>query len=331
MIKVIIPAAGLGTRLKPFTHTIPKALLPVAGKPIISHIVDQFAGQGIDDFVFVVGYMGQKIEEYIRANYTISTSFAYQEELLGLGYAIHLGLSFVSDDDTVVILLGDTITEVDFSRIFDIGGNVIGVHPVLDPRRFGIVTVKDGRIVEFVEKPEHPRSNLGIVGLYLIRDTALLRRSLREIIETNKKTRGEFQLTDALAMMLSSGVEFFPYEISGWFDCGSPETLLETNRHILATVDSSPAIEGSVIIPPCFISPDAVVKSSIIGPYVSIAAGSSVEGSIVRDSILAEAVHLKHCLLESSILGTGAEFVGRFYRLNMGDSSQVILDWGKEK
>jgi dTDP-glucose pyrophosphorylase len=203
-MKAIIPVAGVGSRLRPHTYTLPKVLLNVAGKPIIGHIIDKIIAEGIKEAVVVVGYLGDMIEDYLTRHYDIHFTFVEQEERLGLGHAIWITRQYVGEDP-VLIILGDTIFEVDLSEVLRREHSALGVKAVEDPRRFGVAEVQDGFITQLVEKPEHPRSNLAVVGLYYIKRPALLMECLDRNIQANLRTKGEFQLTDALQAMIERG------------------------------------------------------------------------------------------------------------------------------
>lgn len=326
-MKAIIPAAGIGTRLRPHTYTLPKALLYVAGKPIISHILDDVRKLDVTSVVLIVGYKGELIEEYVSREYQdLNTQFVYQNERLGIGHAVNLTRDVANTGEPVLIILGDTILRTDIERVADAGTNVLGVKEVDDPRRFGVCEVRGGKIVRLVEKPKDPPSNLALVGLYYVRDSSLLFDILERQIEGDVRNHGEYQITDALQMMIDRGAEFRPFDIRDWFDCGKPEALLETNRQLLIGRDEIPRTEGSIVVPPVSIAPSARVINSIVGPYVSIAAGSTVENSIIRDSVLDQGSNVCNCLLQGSIVGSQAVVRGGFQHLNIGDSSEVVFD-----
>ena len=321
-MRAIIPVAGVGSRLRPHTYTIPKVLLNVAGKPIIGHIMDKIIAGGFDSATVIVGYLGDKVKEYITQNYSISVDYVEQEERLGLGHAIYLARHTISKDP-ILIILGDTVFDVNLSAMTTGEYSSIGVKEVSDPRRFGVAETKDGFISRLVEKPEHPASNLAIVGLYFIRRPDLLLESLKTIIKGDQRTKGEFQLTDGLQMMIEKGERITTHIIDGWYDCGKPETLLETNRHLLAQHSTQTVPPGVVVIPPVFISPQASVKNSVIGPDATIAAGAHVEDSVIRNSIISEDAVVKSALLEESIIGSNATVRGGYKRINIGDSSEL--------
>ena len=321
-MKVIVPAAGIGTRLRPHTHTIPKSLLQVAGKPILGHILDEVEHLDVSEVIVVVGFFGEMIRKYVEKNYSFKTRFIGQDEPKGLGYAIHLTAQYF-EDEPVLIILGDTIYHADLSSVIAGNENAIGTHIVSDPRRFGIAEVENDYISRLVEKPEKPTSNLAVVGIYFIKDSAMLAKCLREIVENEITTRGEFQLTDALQAMIMRGAQIRTFDVDGWFDCGKPETLLSTNQHLLTKVGPPPRLEGSVIIPPVFISPTAKVQNSILGPNVSIADGAAIASSIIRNSIVGQKAEVDHCMMESSLIGDYARVRMQFRKFNVGDSSEI--------
>ena len=323
-MKAIIPAAGIGTRLRPHTYTLPKALLYVAGKPIISHILDDVLPLEPSTIVLIVGYKGELIEEYVRRQYPdLPVEFVYQAERKGIGHAVDLTRSVADGAEPLLIVLGDTIIKTELARIVNSQTNLLGVKEVEDPRRFGVCEVADGRITGLVEKPRNPTSNLALVGLYYLRDGAALFEAVRQIIDRNITTNNEYQITDALQLMIEQGVEFRPFVIDEWFDCGKPEAMLETNRKLLKNAPTAPPVEGSIIIPPVSISPGAEIVNSIIGPYVSIADRVVVRSSIIRDSVLSEGATVTDAALESSLIGAHAVIRGGFKRFDVGDSSEI--------
>lgn len=324
----IIPVAGFGTRMRPHTHTLPKVLLPVAGKPIIGHILDRLIEAGVTSTTVVVGYLGDKVEEYVRMAYPgLESSFVEQSELLGLGHSIWTARGFIpTNGDPLFIILGDTIFDVDLKEVFELPTSALCVRPVEDPRRFGVAELEGGYISKLIEKPENPTSNLAIVGLYFFRNPKLLAECLDHIVKNEIKTRNEYQLTDALQLMIERGEKFSTFEIDAWYDCGKPETLLETNRHLLGTkTERHRGAEGSLIIDPVEISEGVEIRNSIVGPYVSIGKGSKIENTLIRDSIVGENCSLSNLNMDLSIIGNNAQANGRSAILNLGDSSSIEL------
>ncbi len=321
-MNVIIPAAGIGTRLRPHTHTMPKSLLHVAGKAILGHILDNIIKLNPGEITIVTGFLGEKIQAYVEDHYNIPCRFVEQEKSLGLGAAVDLALQQI-DDPPVLVILGDTIIETDMKKFVAAGENVLGVLPVENPDRFGIASVEGNVISRVVEKPERPESNLAIIGLYYVSDIAKLKKSLRTLIESGKKTRGEYQLTDALQLMIEDGVKFVGHPVDGWYDCGKRETLIATNRHLLEINKPKHTRDGSVIIAPTFIAPTAVVESSVIGPYVSISDRAIVKNSIIKNSIIGYEAEVRNAMLRDSLVGHRAVVFGDFRALNVGDSSEI--------
>jgi glucose-1-phosphate thymidylyltransferase len=322
-MKAIIPVAGVGTRLRPHTYTLPKVLLNVAGKPILGHILDALQAHDIDEATIIVGYMGDLVEEYVRKHHSLKVNFIYQEERLGLGHSIWIARENILGDEPLLIILGDTIFDVDLSLATNSGFSTLGVKSVEDPRRFGVVELEKGFISRLIEKPEHPTSNLALVGLYYINNPRLLIECLDEMLEKNIRTRDEYQLTDALQMMIDRGEKFTTFPVEGWYDCGKPETLLSTNRYLLDGMEIPNPIEGAVIIPPAFVSAKAHVERSVIGPYTTVAAGARVIDSVIKDSIISDGATVTASMLDESIIGNNAIVKGKFSRLNVGDSSEI--------
>jgi glucose-1-phosphate thymidylyltransferase len=323
-MRAVIPVAGVGTRLRPHTYAQPKVLLNVAGKPILAHILDSLLMQGITEATIITGYMGDLVEEFVRKRYSMmKVDFVEQKQMLGLGHAIWTGRE-TYNNDPLFIILGDTIFDVDLSLAFESGYNSIGVKEVEDPRRFGVVlTNGTHKIVKLIEKPDEPISKLAIVGLYYIKDTQKLVNALNKLIDKEIKTRGEYQLTDALQIMIDDDAEFVTFPVEGWYDCGKPETLLSTNRFLLDRKPTDLKIKDSVIIQPSYVSEKAVIERSIIGPYTSVADGAVVKDSIIKDSIISYGAKVTSSLLVNSIVGNNAELNGHFHRLNIGNSSTI--------
>jgi len=323
-MKAIIPAAGIGTRLRPHTHTSPKALLHVAGKPILGHILDSLIANNIRDIVFVVGFLGDRIIEYVKANYDIKAQFVEQKELKGLGWAIHLARSYI-DDEPILIVLGDTILDMDLNNILKLENDAIGTKEVDDPRRFGIAITDGEFITSLEEKPDNPQSNLALVGVYFIRSTQLLNTCLEELIAKQIKTKDEYQLTDALSLMLKHGSRMTTFNVDGWYDCGKKETILETNRYLLKNIKTVNSCPSAVLVPPVFVSETATIKNSVIGPFVSIGDGASIDSCVIKNSIISSNAKVENCLLESSLIGNNTFVKSHYHEMNVGDSSNIRI------
>lgn len=324
-MRAVIPVAGFGSRLRPHTHSLPKVLLNVAGKPIIAHILDELVNQNIDKVTIITGYKGDLIQEYVTKNYSFDATFVEQKELLGLGHAIWTAAP-TFENEPLMIILGDTIFDADLSLASKKGVSSIGVKYVDDPRRFGVVLNDDnGNIKKLIEKPKEPVSNLAIVGIYYITDGIKLKNALSYLIEKNIKTNYEFQLTDALQIMLEQGEEFVTFPVEGWHDCGKKETLLSTNQFLLEKYNNQYNLENCIVINPSYISKEAKVNNCIIGPYASIADGSEINNSIIRDSIVSDNASVNNILLSQSIIGNNAVVEGKSTELNLGSNSEITL------
>jgi len=322
-MRAIIPVAGVGSRLRPHTFTLPKVLLNVAGKPILGHILDKIIGEGITEGTIVVGHMSDMIKEYVaRAYPSFNADYVEQGERLGLGHAIYLSRHSMGAEP-VLIILGDTIFDVDLSPVLKQPHSALGVKTVDDPRRFGVAETRDGAIVRLIEKPETPVSNLAVVGLYYIRNAPLLVSCLNELVNRDIRTKGEYQLTDALQMMIERGEVMKTFTVEGWYDCGKPETLLATNRALLEKKSTSRPIEGVVIVDPVYIAASAKLSRSVIGPYTSVGEEACISDSVVRNSIIGGEANVHKSLLDNSIIGSGAAVRGNYKRVNVGDSSEI--------
>jgi glucose-1-phosphate thymidylyltransferase len=321
----VIPVAGVGSRLRPHTHTVPKALINVAGKPMLAHILDELEKIGIDEAVFVIGHMGDQIAQYVRTKHPkLKSTFIEQPDRKGLGHAIWLTRPAVGDRP-VLIILGDTLFRADFKSVLAGGISSLGVKEVEDPRRFGVAIVENGRIARLVEKPDTLISKLAIVGIYYLMSAGLLYGCLEELIEKGQTTKGEYQLTDALELMLEKGEPMTVFNVDGWYDCGKTETLLSTNQELLDLEAKPTTRKGSVIIDPVAIHESAVIEDSVIGPHVSVAAGATVRCAVVKNSIINENASVELILLDGSLIGDHAVVRGHFKKLNVGDSSEIEM------
>jgi glucose-1-phosphate thymidylyltransferase len=327
-MKAIILVAGAGAKLRPHTYTQPKALFPIAGKTIIDFIVEKLVSAGVTNFIFVVGYLGEKILEYIKQNYPgLNCKFVYQTERHGTGHAIELTRSYVGDDE-VFVVLGDTICEYDIDEVLNAPHNMLGVKKVDDPRNFGVAEInEEGVIDRVVEKPAIPKSNMALVGLYKIRDTQIMFQCLHHLFTADIRSFGEFNFTDALECMIQRGAEFKSFKVKNWYDCGRKETLLESNSTLLkkhgGQIHSTVTVDNAIIIPPVSIGANTVLRNSIIGPHVSIGANTMVQLSNVRDSIVGSYTNLYEVVLNDSVIGSDATVKGLSRSLNIGDNTEI--------
>jgi glucose-1-phosphate thymidylyltransferase len=329
-VKVIIPVAGFGKRLRPHTLTNPKVLLNVAGHPMIFYIVDQLIKDKIaSSIVFVTGYMGDKIEEYISRTFKFNFEYVVQEEAHGLGHAIYCAKEKFSPDtnEDALIILGDTLFDVDLKKMCNNKFSVIGVKKVDDPRRFGVVE-KNGKgfISRFVEKPassEISPSNEAIVGLYYIKDSLLLFESLEHIIEHKIKGKGEYQLTDALEIMINRNGKMKTYTVNGWLDCGKQETILETNRYILDKRNQKYRIKSSHINDPVFIGKNVTLDNCVIGPNATINDNCVLKNCNISNSIIDRDCILENSTLTESLIGKNSKVKNKKAALNLGEFSEI--------
>ncbi|MGM0626625.1 MAG: sugar phosphate nucleotidyltransferase [Candidatus Fermentibacterota bacterium] len=324
----IVPVAGKGTRMRPHTWSRPKPLLGVAGKPMLAHILDDLVEAGLKKISLVVGYRGDEIERWAVERYGGRAEIycQRQETMDGLASAIALAEPNVGEEKAFVVL-GDTIFRADLEGLLRSRRNMICAMKVEDPRRFGVVVMEDDRVVRLVEKPREFVSDLAIVGLYLFQSAPRLMSAIHALVESGKRTRGEFQLTDAMQIMLERGEEFGTFEIDGWYDCGKPETLLQTNRDLLERAGGARRAteDGAVIIEPVHLEAGAVIRRSVVGPAVSVARDAVVEDSVVSNSILDAGCRVSGARLDGSIVGMRAEVRGRAAGLSVGDDSVVEL------
>jgi len=322
-LRAVIPAAGFGTRLKPHTYSLPKVLLNVGGKPILGHIIDKLISENVTKATFITGYLGEQIVEYVTHTYpNLKSDFVEQEELLGLGHAIYTAVPTI-DEDEIFIILGDTIFDVNLRKVFSKKETSLGVKIVDDPSRFGVAVCENERIVKLVEKPKEKISNLALVGLYYITNTNLLVECLKELFEKEIKTRGEYQLTDALQLMIEKKEKITTFEVEGWYDCGKPETLLSTNQFLLSKNGTNRKFEDVVVNNPVYISEKAIVKNSIVGPYTTIAEYCLIVDSVIKNSIISPGAKVEKAMLENSIIGNNTIVRGNYKKLNTGDSSEI--------
>lgn len=328
-MKAIIPVAGAGVRLRPHTYTQPKPLILVAGKPIISFIIDQLVEAGIQDFVFVLGYMGEKIKDYLNREYKdLNKEYVYQEERRGLGDAILRTEDQIKDESEVVILLGDTIVDLDMDSFLKQANSCIAIQKVADPRHFGVVERnKNNEIVRVVEKPTIPKSNLAIVGLYKFTEVRSLIDSLKEIDKTLDHEKDELHLTNGIMRMIDKGERIKTFEVSNWYDCGKKEILLETNRVLLkknvSDVGTQFVFDHSIIIPPVVFGKSCKFNNSIIGPNVTLGDNVTITNSLLKDSILGNYVEIQGAVLTKSVIGNDAVIKGLAQSLNIGDNNEI--------
>jgi glucose-1-phosphate thymidylyltransferase len=325
-MKIIMPIAGKGTRLRPHTHVIPKSLIRVAGKPIIGYIMEQVQSIDFSEIIFIIGHLGDQIKSYLRATYHCPMKFIRQTDYNGLGHAIDQAKGEFAKDEPVLILLGDIIFTADIGSIVNSEHNMIGTMTPDDPRKYGIVMVdKNGFVTNMIEKPETPPSNLAIAGIYYFTSAYKLFDSIKYIIDEKIKTRDEYQLTDAMKTMMYRDDKFKVFNVPEWYDCGEKETLLQTNKIMLERHATNDKIPGSIIVPPVFIGNDTTIENSIIGPYVSISEGSCVKNAVITKSIIGIETIVENTILDSSLIGDNSYLSEAPKEFNVGPDSEIIF------
>ena len=335
-MKVIILLAGYGTRMRPHTWSRPKPLLRVAGNTVVGHLLDLMHEITTEEVIFVVGYRGEQLEDWIRENYPdLDVHFVIQEEAKGQAHAVWLCREFLQDDSEVLVAFGDGVIEADYAGIAREGEGsdaVFLVKEVEDPRRYGVGVLDDeGYIKEFIEKPPTMEHRLAIVGVYWFKSSAYLYGALDAVIQQKRKTLGEYFMADAFQVMLEEDAKIRTMPVDQWADAGTPDSILQTNARLLAVGFNSPDAlersysEGFTVVPPVFIHPTADIEASIIGPYASIDANVRISNAVVRNSIIDTGAEIDNCILDQALVGEKAKVTGRGKALFVGDNSFVDL------
>jgi glucose-1-phosphate thymidylyltransferase len=330
-MKIILPVAGKGTRLRPHTHTKAKSLVHVAGKTVLEHIVSRLEVLKAEEFIFITDENGQQIEDFMATRFPgLNCTYTVQKERLGPAHAVALAAPRIQEGDDVLVVFNDTIFVTDLAKIPQLCADCDGLiysKEVEDYRRFGVNVVRDGFIVDMVEKPETPVSRLAQVGLYYLKDGAGFMRYLEQTIAAGETVKGEYYLPTVFMRMIRDGRRFRAPEIDEWLDCGKPETLLETNRFLLSERHHTHGtVVDSVLIPPVHIDYGATVRDCILGPNVSVAGGCLIEESIIKDSIINADSQVRDMVLEGSILGDSVRLIGSPRRMNIGDHSLIEME-----
>lgn len=327
-MKIIIPLAGRGTRLRPHTYARPKPLISLAGKPILGHILDALPSDP-EEVVFITGEMAEAIEQYVAANYRFQARYLQQEEPKGPAHAVHLAREFVTGP--VLITYSDTLFEADLTAIDRTEADgVVFVKEVSHPRRFGLVVLENGAIRRLVEKPREPPSNLAAIGTYYIRDAQFLFRCIEDLLREKRQRRGEFYLTDAFQRMIDAGARLEASDVGAWYDCGTVDALLETHRHLLGKRENQTSVapkkgmNDSLLVPPVHVARSAKIRHSVVGPYVTIGERSTVQSSVLSDCIVGERTRIENCVLAHSIVGDETAIAGQVQKVNIGDHSTSV-------
>lgn len=338
-MNIIIPMAGIGKRMRPHTLTVPKPLLPIAGKPIVQRLVEDIAkvvNEPLDEIAFVIGksdqFFGEEVQKHlleVAAGLGAKGSINFQTEALGTAHAIYCAKQALTGN--VIVAFADTLFRADFILDASVDGT-IWVKEVEDPRAFGVVQLdENGTIVDFVEKPENPESNLAIIGIYYFKDGDALKTEIKHIIENDIKEKGEYQLTNALDNLKDKGSKFVPGKVVEWWDCGNKNATVNTNQRVLANsteslVHSSLISENSEIIEPCYIGENVQLKNAKIGPYVSLGDNSSIENSVIDNTIIQTHSHIKNAKMTNSMIGNYVNFDGEANEVSLSDYSTQKID-----
>lgn len=330
-MKAVIPVAGIGARLRPHTHTQPKSLVPVAGKPILGHLIESLVAGGITEFVFIIGYLGSKIESYVKNTYEpkgVKSTFVLQEPRKGTAHAVWSAREQLEGEREFLILLGDSIINMDIQAFMRNKHTVVGIKKVDKPEFFGVVELDEHSFVKkLIEKPRIPKSNSALVGIYKIATPTLFMDCIDEMITRQMMSHGEYQLTDALSLLLEKGEKIVTQTVENWYDCGKKESLLKANAILLSDPTfqqiNDKAYPGTIIIPPVSIGKDCNIKHSIIGPNVAIGDNSIVSYSIIKDTIIGSYSEIKSAVMDYSIIGNDSSLHGLTESLNIGDNTEI--------
>ena len=334
-MKIIVPMAGRGSRLRPHTLTVPKPLIPIAGKPIVQRLVEDIVSvcgdKKVDEIAFIIGDFGEQVEadlKKVAENLGAKGSIYYQDKPLGTAHAIHCAAD--SMDDEIVVAFADTLFRADFTLDTD-ADSVIWVKQVDDPSAFGVVQFDDnGTINNFVEKPKEFVSDSAIIGIYYFKDGPGLRKELKYILDNDLRPSGEYQLTDALSALMNQGKVFRPGTVSDWMDCGNKAITVETNNKMLGYLQGKPELRGenitlenSEIIEPCYIGSNVVLKNAKIGPNVSLGDNCVVEDATIEGSLIQTNSTITNINLKDSMIGNHAHVDGRWTSVSLGDYSRM--------
>ncbi|MBP8916042.1 MAG: hypothetical protein KBF42_07040 [Chitinophagales bacterium] len=331
-MNIIIPMAGMGKRMRPHTLTVPKPLIPVAGKAIVQRLVEDIAqttDEKIEEIAFIVGRFGKDVEDgliKIAEQLGAKGKICYQDEPLGTAHAILCAGDTISGH--IIIAFADTLFKTDI-KIDTNNDGIIWVNKVDNWKNFGVIELNnEGFITNFVEKPDHFVSDLAIIGVYYMKDGELLRKEMQYLIDNNIKEKGEYQLTNALESMKQKGYKFSPGKVDEWLDCGNKDATVYTNQRILELkkdseklVADSVKCVNSVIISPCYIGENVVIENSVVGPHVSIGKNSTVKNSLIRNSIIQNSVIITEKNISNSMIGSFASVEGKAEDLSLGDYS----------
>jgi len=332
-MKIVVPMAGIGKRMRPHTLTIPKPLLPIAGKPIVQRLVEDIAevcDEQIEEIGFVIGDFGKEVEQSllkVAENLGAKGKIYHQDQALGTAHAIMCAKEML--DGKTIVAFADTLFRADF-KLDEKQDGIIWVQKVEDPSAFGVVQLdEEGFITDFVEKPQEFVSDLAIIGIYYFKDGAKLRDNLQYLLDNDIKDKGEYQITDGLQRMRKAGSKFSPGTVVEWLDCGNKNATVHTNQRVLEfiknekIVSDSAKLKDSVIIPPCYIGENVTIENSVVGPHVSIGDQSQIVNSRVSNSIIQKNSLLSGLHAGNSMIGNHTQIVIEEKELSVGDYNQI--------
>jgi len=326
-MQVVLPLAGYGKRMRPQTWSKPKPLVSVAGKPVLGHVLDTLEAASPDSYILITGWLGEQVRDYMASEHPqLTARYVVQEELKGQAHAIYLAKEWLKGPTLIVFV--DTLFAGNVRNLGSEGEDgIIWTKEVPDPRRFGIVVVEDGYIKRFVEKPSTTEHRQAIIGAYWVRDGEALIRATETLMASGRSLGGEYYLADALQAMVDEGARFVTRPVSVWEDCGTPEALLHTQRYLLDHGHHREVpVEDAVLVPPVHVADGAVIRRSVIGPYVSVGNGARVEDSVVRDSVIEAGATVSRQVLANSLVGRQAIVGGDVRSVNIGDDA--VLESG---
>lgn len=332
-MNIIIPMAGMGKRMRPHTLTVPKPLIPVGGKPIVQRLVEDIANvcaEPINEVSFIIGHFGDAIEKQLldlAASLDAKGKIRYQEEALGTAHAIMCAEEALTGK--TIVAFADTLFRADFKLDSEKDG-ILWVSQIDDPSAFGVVKVDENNVItDFVEKPETFVSDLAMIGIYYFREGEVLKGELQYLIDNNIKNDGEYQLPDALRNMTAKGMKFSPGKVDEWLDCGNKNAIVYSNQRVLVNIENELSIptsatqENAVIIPPCFIGENVILKNSVVGPHVSLGDNSVIENSIVENCIIQNNAQINNAVMNNSMLGQFTKVKGKTLDLSISDYSTI--------
>jgi glucose-1-phosphate thymidylyltransferase len=327
-MKLIIPMAGKGDMLKPHTHITPKALVKIAGKPLIEHVIESVSALNFEKIIFIVDQSYPELEANLEKKYSQKTAFIMQKERKGVGHAILGAKKYIEEKDDAIIVFADTLVETDLKIVkkhkYD---GIIWTEDVKDPRNYGVAFLQNGFVTKLIEKPDTPVSDKALVGLYYFKQATKLFKALEFLINNDIKTKGEYQLTDAIQIMINEGSKIEHADVKVWHDCGTVANLLETSKLLLkkssSIITKLNTYKNTSIIQPVHIEKGADITNSVIGPNVSVGKDAVVKNSIISNSIIRSGAQVNDAILQDCIIGRHTKVHGSSKKFNLGDSSEI--------